>query len=93
MPIADYYPRYRGGLLDDIQMFRLRSTNRVTHVQLRHHTPFAEEAFLKVTRSLAAGLSGSISPQCAALEWLCRRPMNHLTCSREAFARDFGILA
>lgn len=56
MPIADYYPRYRGGLLDDIQMFRQRSTNRVTHVQLRHHTPFAEEAFLKVTRSLTAGL-------------------------------------
>lgn len=56
MPIADYYPRYRGGLLDDIQMFRLRSTNCVTHVQLRHHTLFAEEAFLKVTRSLAAGL-------------------------------------
>lgn len=56
MPIADYYPRCRGGLLDDIQMFRLRSTNCVTHVQLRHHTPLAEEAFLKVTRSLAAGL-------------------------------------
>lgn len=56
MPIADYYPRYRGGLLDDIQMFRQRSTNRVTHVQLRDHTSFAEEAFLKVTRSLAAGL-------------------------------------
>lgn len=56
MPIADYCPRYRGGLLDDIQMFRQRSTNRVTHVQLRHHTLFAEEAFLKVTRSLTAGL-------------------------------------